>query len=67
MSKKKHTTPFDSVGYAAIAHAKKQPFVDHHWKRHGKLFCESCQQTKPKNNTPARKGWKCDDCEKGGK
>ncbi len=32
--------------------------------RVGKLFCETCQKFKPKNKTPAHKGWKCTECKK---
>jgi hypothetical protein len=28
----------------------------------GKRFCETCQTLKPKDSTPAKKGWKCKDC-----
>jgi hypothetical protein len=28
----------------------------------GRRFCETCQTLKPKDSTPAKKGWKCNDC-----
>jgi ribosomal protein L37AE/L43A len=62
MTKPKGRMHYDKFGPQALEKLRSNNFVDAHWTRYGKLFCESCRQNKPKTKEPARKGWKCADC-----
>lgn len=45
-----------------LAEARKQnarPVAAHVY---GHRFCESCRRTVKRDQTPAKKGWKCPDC-----